>query len=439
MLLAGGVLYVGAQQVRRIAAARRLPALPDFSRQPAAVANHLRAKYADASRNPTSPAAVGALCVAYHADMFYDTAKQCYGRVAVLEPADWRWMYYRALIDSELGGGDALRDDLRQVLSTAPDFGPAWLRLGDAEFKDARYEQAEDAWKRADAASEPDRAAQSPARTADIPLAAYASLGLARIALERHDAESARGRLEALTERVPHFGSAFRLLAESYVALGRRTDADRARNRAGRLPAYAPYADPMIEALARESRNSTFLLRQASEADLDANARWSEYLTRRALEFDPGNPDVLAKLGRILRTLDRDEEALEIFREYNRQVPGDFQGLAQIGSCLSALGRFDEAETFLRRALEGTDDSLTHYNLAVALAARGSLDQAVAEYRAALERDPYALDARNNLATTLARRGRRAEAARELSRVLELDPDNALARTNLEIIRSLER
>lgn len=440
VILMCGVGYVGTVQLERGRKAKRLPVPPEFSGQPKSVVEHLRVSYANALQDPTSATAVGELCLAYHADMFYDQAEQCYRLVALLEPAEWRWTYYRALIDGELGRGESLHDGLRQVLSKAPDFGPAWLRLGDADFKDARYDQAEEAWNHAAAASDPDRGVvQSPARTADIPLSAYASLGLARIALVRDNAEGARRLLEAVTQKVPHFGSAFRLLAESYVALGRGQDADRARYRAGRLPAYAPYADPMIEALARESRNSTFLLRQASEADLAANAGWSEYLTRRALEFDPGNPDVLAKLGRILRTLDRNDEALEIFREYNRQVPGDFQGLAQIGSCLSALGRPDEAEPFLRRALQGTDDSLTHYNLAVVLAARGQLDQAIAEYRHAVERDPSALDARNNLATTLARRGQTAMAAQELSRILELDPDNALARTNLEIIRSLKR
>jgi hypothetical protein len=43
---------------------------------------------------------------------------------------------------------------------------------------------------------------------------------------------------------------------------------------------YTPYADPVIDDLARESRNSIFLLRLASEANLAINAEWSEYLAR---------------------------------------------------------------------------------------------------------------------------------------------------------------
>ena len=96
----------------------------------------------------------------------------------------------------------------------------------------------------------------------------------------------------------------------------------------------------MVDDLARESRNSTLLLRLASEANLAVNAEWSEYLTRRALEFDPDNPEAVVKLGRVLRTIGRNEEALEFFQRYHQLVPGDYLGLAHIGSCLSALGRY---------------------------------------------------------------------------------------------------
>ena len=81
-----------------------------------------------------------------------------------------------------------------------------------------------------------------------------------------------------------------------------------------------------MDALTRESRNSTLLLRVASEATLTVNAAWSEYLTRRAVEFDPGNPDAVLKLARVLRTLERNEEALGWFVKYAEMVPGDYLG-----------------------------------------------------------------------------------------------------------------
>jgi tetratricopeptide (TPR) repeat protein len=204
--------------------------------------------------------------------------------------------------------------------------------------------------------------------------------------------------------------------------------------RAGRLPPYAPYPDPVVDELARESRNSTFLLRMASEANLAVNAAWAEHLTRRALEFDPENPDVVVKLGRILRTVERNEEALVYFERYHQMVPGDFQGLAHIGSCLSAMGRYDEAEGYFRRALAGADDPITHYNLGLLLSLTGRLDQAIAQYEKALDRDAGHSEARMNLAAALVRRGQVDRASRELVRLVNDDPENAVARTNLGLL-----
>jgi tetratricopeptide (TPR) repeat protein len=433
-VVVAAMAYGGAIWARRAFAVARLPALPELTGQPASVGTHLREKLSTAQQDPTSTEGVAALCLAYHADLFSEQAERCYARLAELNPSEWRWTYYRALLQSERGGGAAFAASLRRVLEIAPEFGPAWLRLGDAEFKEGHHERAEEAWNRAVTSPEPPRAADSPLHTADAPVAAYASLGLARIALARGDADRAQQILERITVQAPRFGSAFRLMAESSTALGRPGDADRATNRANHLPPFAPYADPMVDALARESRNSTFLLRQASEADLRTNAAWIEHLLRRALEFDPDNPDVVGKLARMLRTLGRSGEALELFVLYSRMVPDDFQALGQIGSCLSDLGRFDEAEPFLRRAHQQLDDALTHYNLGALLSATGRFDEAVVEYQHALDRDPSDPDARSNLAAVLVKQGKLARATEELGRVLDIDPENANAHTNLGLV-----
>lgn len=429
------VLLALGPPVRRAFAARDIPRLPELGSQPSAVREHLRDAFSIAEANAGNAATVGSYCLALHSDLFLAEAQRCYELVEAREPSAWTWSYYHVLILSERGGGDELARALRQVTERAPDFAPAWWRLGEAEFKRGRYDAAAESWTRASAAHEPDRGPDTPAHTADVPVAAYATLGLARIALAEGHTADAQRLLTTATTIAPRFGSAHRLLAETNAALGRQGDADRAHARAARLPAFAPYADPMVDALARVSHSATFLLRQASEADPDTNGPWSEFLLRRALAFDPGNPDVLAKLGRVLRNLGRNDEALDAFRAYHEKVPGDFQGIAQIGSSLTELGRIEEAERYLREALTGLDDAQTHYNLGVVLSGMNRSAEASAEYRRALDRDPYLADARNNLAAQLAREGRLAEASAELARVLELEPDNARALANLRIVR----
>ena len=419
-------------QWRESSAAARIPVPP--AAQSKAVAAHLAAKYQMARDQPTSPAAVGALCVAYHADMFFEEADRCYALVTGLEPAQWRWRYYRALIQSERGGGESLIETLRGVVAQASNFGPAFLRLGDAHFKARQYDAARQAWEQASQAGAPAGEQSPPRHVAEVPLSAYADIGLARIALVQGETDRAREILERVVTDTPQFSSALRLLADVYRSLGRQTEAERLVYRANRLQPYAPYADPMVDDLARESRNSTLLLRLASEANLAVNAEWSEYLTRRALEFDPDNPEAVVKLGRVLRTIGRNEEALGFFQRYHQLVPGDYLGLAHIGSCLSALGRYDEAESYLRRSLAGSDDPLTHYNLGLLLSVTGRVDAAVVEYERALARDEMNSDARSNLAAVLVRQGKLDRASAELTRVIERDPDNAMARANLGLV-----
>jgi len=423
---------------RRASATARLPQPPQSASVTTAVSDHLQAAFAAAEQDATSISAVAPLCLAYHADMLFDQASRCYDLAVDLEPREWRWHYHRALLDVEQGGSPELAARLHQVVELAADFGPAWLRLGDAEFKAGRYDAAAAAWQRARDLPDPARSG-SPLHRVEVPLRAYATLGLARIALVRGDAGGAVGLLQPLVAEVPRFSAALRLLAEGLRATGRETEAAAAVSRAGRLPPFAPYADPVADDLARESRNATLLLRVASEADLAVNLEWSEHLTRRALEFEPDNPEAIAKMARLHRAAGRNEEALALFERYHRMVPGDFQVLAQIATCLSALGRFQEAEGFFEQALRGVDDAVTHFNIGLLMARTGRLEQAAAAYGRALDRDPSLNDARTNLATVYARQGRLDRALLELERVLASDPQNALARNNLDAVRAMQR
>ena len=420
--------------------AARLPALPELSDQPAALREHLEAADRAARDRPTSADAVGALGVAYHADLFLNEADRAYAAAEALSGGAWRWTWYRALAAGTRGDTGALAAGLRRVVAAAPDFGPAWWRLGEAEFKAGRYDPAAEAWRRALPLAEPaDEAARAeggapappPPRAPGPPVSAYAALGLARVALVQGDAQAAAARLEAVTAQAPAFGPAFRLLGDAYATLGRMDDAARALRDAGRLPQYESYLDPLSEVLVRESRSTTFLLQQAATADLATNAAWREHLIRRALEFDPDHDVALAELAATFRRLRRYEEALELLERRRRRRPDDFGVLADIGRCLSGLRRYGEAEELLRQALEGLDNAPTRYELGAVLAATGRSGEAIAEYRRALDHNPNHLPTLNNLGVALAGQGRTDEATRHFERLIAVDPENADAHANL--------
>jgi tetratricopeptide (TPR) repeat protein len=219
-----------------------------------------------------------------------------------------------------------------------------------------------------------------------------------------------------------------------YADEDRAAEAERAVRSADRLPAYDPYFDPTFDDLVHESRSSTFLLQQASAADVSTNAPWREYLIRRAHEFDPENTDALYELASLLRVLRRYDEALQLLQRHQQLVPGDLQALTDIGRCLAGLNLLPEAESVLRRALTVRDDAGTHYDLGFVLDRTGRLDQAIAEYERAIERNPNHKEALNNLAIDLARQGKMAPASRVFERLTAVDPDNADARTNYGLV-----
>ncbi len=423
-------LYIGVSRPRPGAYAARLPPLPDLAGQTAAVRGHLTEADRRARSQPTSAQVVGALGVAYHADLFYDHAERAYALAEELDGAEWRWSYYRALVRGMRGDTDGLSNGLRQVVAAAPDFGPAWWRLGEADFKARRYERAGEAWRRVRQLAEAPGTEDAP-HVPIGPVSAYAALGLARLAMVQGEEEAAVAQLEALTDEVPGFGPAFRLLSDAYASQNRVEEAQRAVRHADRLPTYEPYLDPLTEVLIRESRSTTFLLQQAATADLTTNATWREFLIRRALEFDPDHPDALFDLATMFRVLRRYDEALELLERHRRQNRGDFRVLADIGRCLSGLGRFAEAEPILRRALEGLDTAATRYALGSVLDRVGRATEAVAEYRRALEHNPNHRDALSNLGASLANRGQLEEATIQFERLIVVDPNNANAYANL--------
>ena len=75
-----------------------------------------------------------------------------------------------------------------------------------------------------------------------------------------------------------------------------------------------------------------------------------------------------------------------------------------------------------------------HYYAALDHFGEGRYEQAIAEYRNALEKDPAFIDAMHGLARVLQDQGRFDEAIEVAQKISELDPDDILAHTSLSIL-----
>ena len=108
---------------------------------------------------------------------------------------------------------------------------------------------------------------------------------------------------------------------------------------------------------------------------------------------------------------------------------------SNLGDALLKKGQLDEAVTEFRKALEiDPDYPEANNNLGYALTKKGKWADAIPFYRAALRVRPNYSQAHNNLGISLAQMGRSDEALAEFREALRIDPDYAKAHSNLAIV-----
>jgi tetratricopeptide (TPR) repeat protein len=126
----------------------------------------------------------------------------------------------------------------------------------------------------------------------------------------------------------------------------------------------------------------------------------------------------------------RDTETL--WRWTTSRNPGSWMAHNNLGTALLKTGRVDEAISQFRKALEIQPGyAVAHNNLGNALLRLGRTADSYAELEKALEFDPRNVEAHNNMGNTLVQMGRTDEAAAHYSKAVEIDPTYVQAHNNL--------
>lgn len=138
--------------------------------------------------------------------------------------------------------------------------------------------------------------------------------------------------------------------------------------------------------------------------------------------------------GLALQKQNRSSEAAEQLGAAARLAPKNPKFLMALGIAL--VDRDAPGAVAALRSAVGLDaaNAEAHYNLALALAAKGDDDEAVREFNAALAMHPNHTSARRGLAVTLMHEEKLDLAAGELRRTLELAPEDAEAANNLGMV-----
>lgn len=182
----------------------RLPPLPAFTYQNETSIARFRAADARARQEPGADT-VGRLGMLYHAYQFHEEARACYEIARELEPGEFRWIYYGAMLEKATFAYEEAERLFRRALELRPEDAELWAELGDLYLMWARRDDA--------------RAHLERALEID-PVQPVAALGTARLLSLEQEWRDVIALLTPLLERHPRLSKAHQYLAAAYGALG---------------------------------------------------------------------------------------------------------------------------------------------------------------------------------------------------------------------------
>ncbi len=196
----------------------------------------------------------------------------------------------------------------------------------------------------------------------------------------------------------------------------------------GNLPPDHPQQAPTAEA---SSGGSSSTPASAPQADVMA-------VIQKALN-ETSNFDAQMQAASLYGQINRHEKALEFYERAYKLKPKDFELLVLLGNTTFDLQRYEEAEQWYQAALKiNPNDPTVRMDLGLTYYLRQprNLDQAITEYRKALNLDPRHEKTLQNLTAALIEKGDQASARESLKRLEQVSPTNqALAQLRARLTK----
>jgi tetratricopeptide (TPR) repeat protein len=178
-------------------------------------------------------------------------------------------------------------------------------------------------------------------------------------------------------------------------------------------------------------------------AECYSKGQWQEAdaLYQSVCKLDPVDVGSWVVRAELNRELGRFEEAESYCRRALALEPGFALAHLELGNTLMSQGKPDFAVAAYRKAIQLQPDfPEAHYNLANVFREMGSLDKAAEHYRVAVELRPNFVQALNNLGPVLTTLGLNAEAAKVLSKAHAMLPDSPEILSNIgDLLRQDQR
>jgi len=369
----------------------------------------LLAAHQQAVAQPSSGQASGRLGMVLQAHSLYQPAMLSYRRAIRLEPKEFAWRYYLAVVLQQMSQPDKALETLSAALRIRPGYVPAVLKRGDLLLQMGRFQESASAYESV---------------LAQYPASADALYGLGRVRSAQNDVSAAEDLYRRATQAYPKFGAAYYGLAVAGRSLGH--DAESAKNfeLSKRFTGdHPPTADPLLNQMAALSTGVSRRFEEsnslAQKGDMEAAARLNE----EVLAQDPDNLSALLNLLYLARFLNRLDNQLESLyaraQKIDPQVPLIYN---YYGVVMVRQGKYEAAVAAFRKALELRPNyAEPHKWLGEILERQNQIAGAIENYQLALAAEPSDRPTQMKLWWDLILQGRGREAIPQLLPALEID------------------
>jgi tetratricopeptide (TPR) repeat protein len=382
------------------------PAVEGFDPE---VRDAISTAYGQAVTQPSSGQASGRLGMVLQAHAVYQPALLAYDRAIRLEPKEFAWRYYRALVVRQLSGPEKALAAFSEALRIRAGYAPALLQKGDLLFQLGRLKESGDIYK---------------SLLSEDPASAEALYGLARVRYAQKDLSAADDLYGRACRAYQTFGAAYFGLATAERALGRSAESASNFKLAERYSAdRPPVEDPLRDRMAALATGIYYRLAQGDQLARRGRPDEAARLNEAMLARDPDNFGVLLNLLYLARFVDRLNDRVESFydkaRQINPQVPLTYD---YYGGALAREGKYDAASVALRKAIELRPDyGEAHALLAEVLERQNRPLEAIDQYQLALNAEPSDRAVHMNLWRLLIISGRSREVIPQLIASLSLE------------------
>ena len=362
-----------------------------------------------AMASPSSGQASGRLGMVLQANSLNQPAMLSYQRAIRLEPKEFAWRYYLALVLQQMSQPEKALDAFAGALHIRSGYAPAVLRQGDVLFQLARFKESAAAYQSV---------------LSQDPASAEALYGLARVKQAQGDMSAAEDLYRRACQAYPTFGAAYYGLATAGRSLGHEEESAKNFELSKRYTNdRPPVDDPLFGQVAQLSMGVSRRLDESNHLAKQGKMEEAAKLNEQILERDPENLSALINLLYLARFVARLDGQLEtMYAQAQRIDPQNSVVHNHYGVVMVRQGKFDAAAAALRKALELRPDyAEPHKWLGEILERQNRPAEAIEQYQRALAAEPDDRPVQMKLWWDLIIQKRGREAIPQLLPALQID------------------